>query len=422
MAGRDTALLAVFRVVGLIAAVGLVAGGLASCGTPAPEVTPEVIKETVVVEQTVVVAATPEPEKEPIRIGMGQPFTGPVAWIGQNINYGFSMAAEEINAAGGIQGHRVEIYPCDNEGQAEKAITCVRKLVDQDNVHMIIGMGSSTCVLAAMPLMEEYQVPFVAENGTDESITSTTGPAGGNIWAFRTCAHEGQMTEALVDYIAEEVNSVSMLAVNTAYGRNTAAKMQELLKERGVEVLSVDYSEEGQPDYRATITRMKSFNPEGLYLALMAKDGALFVRQMGEAGLTAKLFTSDMMAWEFIEGLGEDIGLAEGMTECSTSATGVHTEFEQRFFDRWAVMPHGTGQSAYNTLRYVIPAAIENALAECGDLSHSCIRQGLENVSVDTPLFGHIEFDEYHQAHPDIALMQIEDGEPVLLTFVSTGS
>jgi branched-chain amino acid transport system substrate-binding protein len=395
--------------------------GLMSCSTPAPAPTPEVVKETVVVEQTVVVAATPEPEKEPIRIGMGQPFSGPVAWLGENINMGLTLAAEELNAAGGIQGHRVELYACDDEGQAEKAITCVRKLVDQNNVDMIIGMGNSTSTAAALTLIEELQVPFEMAMVSDKALTEGTGQAGGNIWAFRACSHEGQVGDAFAGYIAEDANTVSIIAVNTAYGRYAAESMQERLEAMGVDVLSVDFAEEGQADYRPTLTRIKGFNPEAVYLALMAKDGAVCVKQMGEVGLTAKLFSSELMAYEFFDTLGEDIGLAEGMLEISSYPTGKFPEFEQQFRDRWGgIGPHPCAAGSYNVLRYVVPAAIENALTECGDLSNTCIRDGLESVSVETPLFGLVEYDEYNQGHPDIALMQVQNGEPVFLKMIST--
>jgi branched-chain amino acid transport system substrate-binding protein len=416
MSRRNTALLTVFRMVALVAALGLMAASLAACSTPAPAATPEVIKETVVVEQTVVVEATPEPEKEPIRIGMGQPFSGPVAWLGENINMGLTLAAEELNAEGGIQGHRIELYACDNEGQAEKAITCVRKLVDQNNVDMIIGMGSSTCTAAAMPLIEDLQVPFEMAMVSDKALTEGTGRAGGNIWTFRAVSHEGQIGEAFAGYIAEEVNSV-----NTAFGRYASESMQERLEARGVEVLSVDLAEEGQADYRPTLTRIKSFNPEAVYVALMAKDGAVCVKQMGEVGLTARLFSSELMAYEFFDTLGEDIGLAEGMLEISSYPTGKFPEFEQQFRDRWGgIGPHPCAAGSYNVLRYVVPAAIENALTQCGDLSNTCIRDAFESVSVETPLFGLVEYDEYNQGHPDIALMQVQNGEPVFLEWIST--
>lgn len=408
-----------WRLVAFVVALGLVFG-LASCGTPAPAPTPEVVVETVVVQQTVVVPPTPEPPKELIRVGMGEPFTGAHAWIGEDYHHGFIMAVEEINAEGGILGHPVEMFPCDNEGQPEKAITCVRKLVDQNDVHVIIGMGSSSCVLASLSMMEEYQVPFLAVATTNAAITENTG-VGGNIWAFRMNPHDQMMAWAFADYLAAEADTFCMLAQNNDFGRGAVEQMKPLLEERDVEVLGEDYFEPGQPDYRPTITRWKSLNPDAVYLVMEASDASTFMRQYHELGMTAPVYTrGSVVTHEFLDAISDDPSLGEGIMEASLKYLGRDPDFAQRYLSRWGSMPTSHGTAAYYGLRYVVAAAAEMAIQESGEVTRSSIRDALENVSVETPIYGLIEFDEYNQAHPDVVIMQIQDGEVVLLEAIST--
>jgi len=414
--------LRLFRVVAFVAAVGLVAGGLASCATPPPSAppTPEVIRETVVVEQTVVVPATPEAAKEPIRVGMSQPLTGPLAFIGEHYNMGLTMAADELNIEGGILGYPVQVFVCDNEALAEKAIACTRRLVDQDHVDVIIGMGSSATALAAMPLMEEYEVPFIGASITAPSVTENTGRAGGNIWTFRICPHEGMTARALSSYMLAQGDTISMVAWNSAAAREGIQVVTEIFEASGGEVLSEDYFESGTADYRPTLTRLKGLDPDMIYLTMQSRDGAIFMRQWRELSMTPKVFTADIVGNEFLEAIADDVSIGEGLMEAAGYVEGLDPEFEQRFYTRWGIWPESFSAECWVDLKYIVAEAVRLAIEEAGEPSPSAIRDGLENLSIDVPIYGHIEFDEHNQAYPDIGIMTIRDGEIVVLEMVPT--
>ena len=246
------------------------------------------------VQQTVVVEVTPEP-KEPIIIGTSVPFTGPIASIGEDIVRAMTLAAEELNAEGGIAGHPVLVVARDEDMAVEQALACARRLVEQDKVTLIAGMGFSGAVLAAQPILEEYNVIDLESTASATKLTDTTGTAGGNIWFFRMVPHDAMMAAALVDYVAEDVHTISFLIANTEQGRGIVQQMQPLLEERGIEVLSVDYFETGQPDYRPVITKIKGLNPDALFTNHEASEGKVFIRQYRELGMTAPIFESGSM-------------------------------------------------------------------------------------------------------------------------------
>lgn len=410
-----------FHLVAVVAALGLAVGTLASCGTPAPTApaTPEAVKETVVVQETVVVEVTPKP-KEPIKIGMHESLSGAVAWIGQDFIHGFTLAIDEINAEGGIQGHPLQLIPCDDEALPDKAIACTRRLVDQDNVVLIADLGNSSATLASMPITQEYEVPGLVAASTNPTITDDAG-VGGNIWVFRQNANDRMMAEAFAGYLGSAADTFCTLAVNNDWGRGAIAMMKPLLEAQGAEILSEDYFEQGQPDYRPVITRWKGLNPGAVYLIMEARDAAIFIRQYRELGMTQPVFArGSVVTHEFLEAIADDVTLGEGIVEATLCNTGADPELEQKYLARWGTMPHAHGAMAYTLMRYVVPQALEIALEETGELTPSSIRDGLEKVSVDTPLIGHVEFDDHNQAHPYLVLQKIENGQIVLLERLPT--
>jgi len=407
------------RFLALVVTLAVILGAVVSCATP-EAATPEVIQETVVVKETVVVQATPEPAKEPILLGLSESLTGPVAWIGQDFIHGFTLAIDEVNAEGGIDGHPLKLVPCDNEAVPDKAIACVRRLVEQDGVVMIAELGNSSASLASMPIIEEYGVPGLVCASTNSTITDNSG-VGGNIWTFRQNANDRMMAGAFSGYLIDAADTFCTLAVNNDWGRGAIAMMKPLLEAGGAEVLSEDYFEQGQPDYRPVITRWKGFDPQAVYLIMEARDAAVFIRQYRELGMTAPVFArGSVVTYEFLEAIKDNVALGEGIVEATLANIDADPELVEKYLARWGTMPHVHGAMAYTAMRYVVPEALRIALQDSGELTPSSIRDALEKVSVDTPLIGQIEFDDHNQAHPYMVLQKIENGEIVLLDRLPT--
>src|SRR5262252_579724 len=95
----------------------------------------------------------------PIRIGFASAMSGPAAITGEGVRWGATLAVEEINAKGGVMGRQLEAFFADNKAQPGEAVSAVRKLVDVDQVDLIIGQTHSGACLGAMPVVKELGVP-----------------------------------------------------------------------------------------------------------------------------------------------------------------------------------------------------------------------------------------------------------------------
>src|SRR5262249_1754004 len=116
----------------------------------------------------------------PVKIGVIEPLSGPVAASGNYIRMGAEIARDWLNAKGGVIGRKVELVIEDNKSDPKEAASAGEKLIVRDKGPAIMGAWGSSMTLAAMPKLEEYGVPMVVETSSAASITKR-----GNPWIFR---------------------------------------------------------------------------------------------------------------------------------------------------------------------------------------------------------------------------------------------
>ncbi len=392
---------------------------LTACAPTAAPAEPVIVEQTKIVEVEKQVEVTPAP-KEPIRVGISSPFTGAVAYGGEDVNMGATLAMEEINAEGGILGHPIELFVADNACSADQAISSIRKLVEVDKVVVINGALCSGATMGAMPLLEQYEVPMVTSSSTNPKITDMSG-VGGNIWEFRTSPHDVMMADGFSKVIAEDAETVAILAPNDDYGRGAAAAFEAALANEGVEVLAIEFHEKGQPDYHSILTKWKELDPDALVIPMFAHDASIFMRQFRELQMPQMVFARGAVVTpEFLEDIKDDLTIGDGIMEATGWAYGAGPDFDQRFEERWGFPSRYYAAMAYMAVRYVIADAIRIAIEETGEANPATIRDALEKVSVET-FNGLIEFDEYNQAHPLVSVTTLDDqGNISLLAQVPT--
>lgn len=119
-------------------------------------------------------------ETGPIRIGVIAPLSGGGTSYGINIQYGTKMAIDEINKDGGINGRKLEMVIVDDATNPSEAVTAMQKLVDQEKVDVVVGGWGSSQVLAAIPVNEKAEVPYIVVGGTNAAIANVD-----NKWTFQ---------------------------------------------------------------------------------------------------------------------------------------------------------------------------------------------------------------------------------------------
>jgi branched-chain amino acid transport system substrate-binding protein len=349
-----------------------------------------------------------------LKIGVSTRLSGASAVIGDSDRKSIAMAVDEVNAAGGVAGYKLEAVYADNKGVPSEAVTVARRLADVDRVVAIVDSAGSSGTLAVMPVVKQLGVVNIAKTSTNPRIYAMAG-TGGNEWAFRLNLDDTMMAQTYAAFVGQRVKSLAILAYNDDFGRGAAAAYEPLFAKLGVRVTSTDFFARGLADYRPLLTRARQAGPEGVLYVGTATDAAVFGRQLREVGWKPQVFCrGDIASPEFLRAIGDDPSLAEGWTDASLWAPSVDEAFVARYTARWNSPAVAHGAMGYHVVKDILPAAIARAQADAGSVTRQSLRDALAKISVKTSI-GTIRFDEHNQAYPNLFIVHFQGGEARIL-------
>src|SRR6185436_10605749 len=225
-----------------------------------------------------------------IAIGFFGDLTGPTFNFGLSAKNGVLMAADEINQAGGINGHQIDIVIEDDKGSPEEAALAAGKLIDRYKVVAIIGAGASGNSLAAAPKAQAARVPLIAPSSTNPAVTQ----AGDYI--FRACfidAFQGEVMAKFAVNTLEAKRAAIMLDFNSPYSRGLTDFFEFSFAKLGGEIVAKQSYSQGDPDYRGQLSATKAANPDVIYIPGYYGDVAIIAKQARQLGLTMPLLGAD---------------------------------------------------------------------------------------------------------------------------------
>jgi len=347
---------------------------------------------------------SPEEAAEgPIVLGMYEPLSGPSAYYGQSAVNGARMAESEINEAGGILGRRLVLVTEDTEGDVTGTSSAVKKLITQDEVSGLIGAFYSSSTLAAMPLLERYEVPDITGVSTSPEITQK-----GNQWIFRSVATDAMNSAPYVEYMVDELghSTFAFLASDGDFGRDAVAAYSPLIEESGGEVLDEMYFADTETDFRSRLTTVRQLEPDVLVLVSEGAAGALVAKQARQMDLPATIMGIGTQAeQEFIETAGEG---AEGVYCATSYVASIDTPENEEFVAKYQGL-YEDEPTEYSLAEYQDVYIFSQAIERAGSDDRTAIRDALKETDY-TGISGRIAFDENNQAHPWVFITEIVDG------------
>ena len=194
---------------------------------------------------------------EPIRIGMLTDLTSNFTPWGVQVRDGMLMAAEEINAAGGVDGRMIEIVEADSQNDADAATEAIERLVE-DGVVAIGGVISSGVAVPGAALAEELQIPlFIVKGGSDAVLTADSR------FTFRTCLPAAPMDAGPVLQYAEEqgLSSVGAIIADYAWGQAINTALQETFADSDV-AIQIEVAPVPETDFTTHLRALQDFGAE----------------------------------------------------------------------------------------------------------------------------------------------------------------
>lgn len=356
----------------------------------------------------------PAGDATPIRIGLSTPLTGPQASIGEGFSFGVQLAIEDLG--GEIAGHPIELFEADNLCAPADAVTAVRRLIDTDEVHVMLGSSCSGATLAALPIIAEAEVPNLSVTSSNPTIYDMMG-VGGNEWAFRLNLDDLIIANTLAEYMADQgTTSVFLVGQNNDFGRGAAEAYAEALPAAGITYAGEEFYDDGTADFRPILTSIRQSGADGLMTIMVEHDSAVFFRQAKEVGLEVDVYSrGGVTSPLFLEETADDPTLAEGAIGASYWTSGIDPEAEARFEERWGSPATVHRMMAYYGVHLVLADAIERSIEATGEVSRAAIRDAMEEVDLTGTPLGDIAFDDHNQAYPFLTIDTITDGQIELI-------
>ena len=198
--------------------------------------------------------ATGAGAQDAIKVGVIQPLTGAFAASGNYVANGAKIAADEINAKGGVLGKKLELVIEDNKSNPTEAAAVAEKLIVRDKVPVMMGAWGSGFTLAIMPKLMEYKVPMLVETSSAGKITTS-----GNPYIFRISppsAVEAVAFAKIVDRL--KIGKADFLVVNNDWGRGAAEDFGKMFKEHNIKVGLVETMDPPAQDMSAQLAKIKA--------------------------------------------------------------------------------------------------------------------------------------------------------------------
>jgi branched-chain amino acid transport system substrate-binding protein len=312
----------------------------------------------------------PGVSEDAIKVGVHLPLTGPASFVGQGFQLGAELAAHEINSNGGINGRNLELIFVDDEGTPEGAALAIRRLVDRENVTLILGGGTSTSTVPQIQYFEQNEeIPYYVSLASDPAVIETHHR---NVFLGATVPQE-DIVASIVQYIAEGAapSSVAIMQCDQGHCQAGVPLLQEGLEAEGIEVTGVQTYNSGDTDFTGQINSILGANPDMVVVYGLAEDGGRIIPQLRQSGFQGDIVGDTSLSDPaVVEVAGE---AAEGLvtfwlasTQYIDETEGAMGEWREAFNALHPDAPQGT-PNLYSLMAYGDTYVVAEGLRLAGE-------------------------------------------------------
>jgi len=339
-----------------------------------------------------------------VRIGVFMSTTGSTANFGISSVNGIKMAADEINAAGGINGKQVELLVQDDRSDASEAATIVTKFVTQDQVHAVIGEVASSRSIAAAPIAQNAKIPMLTPSSTNPEVTKKGD------FIFRSCFIDPYQGAAIAQFAAKTLGAKTaaiMVDRKNDYSTGLEKVIDQTFTKFGGKIVATQSYQEGDQDFNAQLTSLKGSNPEVIFVPGYYNDVGLIAKQARDKGITVPLIGGDGWDSEQLYKIG---GTALNGSYFTNHYSPFDTapnvvKFVNDYKKRYNSTPDALAATAYDAANIMF-----DAIKRSKSLSGTDIRDALAATNAFPGVTGTVTFNQNRDAVKPIVMIEIKDG------------
>jgi branched-chain amino acid transport system substrate-binding protein len=322
-------------------------------------------------------------QKEPLRIGAMVALSGPAAVFGGPAEKALRVLVDNLGSQG-IGGHPVQLTVYDTEGNTTKAVQLFRRLVENDNVHVVMGPSTSGESLAVVPLTNQMEVPNITFGGA-EPITKPTTP-----YVFATSPTDRMVVENLLtEFRDKKLTKVALIYSVDAFGQSGGSIAKELASQYGVNIVAEETFGPQDVNMAPQLLRIRNAQAQAMLIWSANPGPSIVMRNAAELGVTIPLYASYASgSRQFLSQTGP---AAEGSFVPSYRIVSPETlpdidalkqpliKFAKLYKDRWSIEPDQTSGHSYDVV-LMLQEAVKSIK---GPLTRKALRDALENVKIN---------------------------------------
>lgn len=335
-------------------------------------------------------------KQETIKVGLIVELTGDMPAVGASSKNAAELAVNEVNSTGGItlngKAYPVELVIEDNASKADQSVAAANKLISQDNVVAIVGPNASLGAIPAAEIAEYNKTLLITPWSTNPKTTLDTTTGKPKSYVFRACYTDPFEGRVLARFALEKLaaKKVAILYdVASEAPKSQADLFRVTFEELGGKTVAFETYTAGDRDFSAQLTKIKSANPDIIFLPAYYNDVGLIAQQARRAGINQPLLGSD--AWSSPELIKLSGGTVEGDYFANHYATDIATPTAKKFIETYNKQ-YGNTPDDVAALTYDSMGLLFEALKKSPTLERQAIRDTLATISNYNGVTGDIKF------------------------------
>jgi branched-chain amino acid transport system substrate-binding protein len=343
--------------------------------------------------------------EDSIKVGEFASLTGKEATYGQASHKGTVLAVEEINAAGGVLGRRLELLTEDDESKPGQPSTIVKKFISRDKVVAVLGEVASTRSLEAAPICQNAKIPMISPASTAPQVT-----ARGD-YIFRACfidPFQGTVMAKFAQHTLKAQRVAILSSVSSAESVGLAKYFREQFTQTGGTVALEQKFSEGDKDFHAQLTAIRAADVDGIFIPAYYAEAGLICKQARRLGITAPLFGID--GWESPELVRLGGSATEGAYFCThfsnENNSPVVVAFSEHFQKRWGAPSDTLAGLGYDSVMMLV-----DAINRAGSSEPAKVRDALASTRNLHGVTGTITLDAQRNPTKSAVVLQVRNGK-----------
>lgn len=320
---------------------------------------------------------------DPIKIGLSGPFTGGSSPMGVSMRDGVKLAADEINAKGGVLGRQIQLIERDDQADNQRGVQVAQELINREGVVATVGFINTGVALAAQRFYQEAKIPVINNTATGSLITKQfLPPTYPDNYVFRTSANDTIQSAMIVEQAIDvrKYKKVAILADSTNYGQLGREDLEKALAAKGIKPVAVEKFNIKDVDMTAQLLKSKEAGAQAILTYGIGPELAQIANGMEKLGWKVPMIGSWTLSMgNFIDNAGKNgNGAMMPETFIQVPNTPKRKEFIAAYQKAYKVDRIASPVSAaqgYDSMR-ILAAAIQQA----GTTNGVKVREALENL------------------------------------------